>query len=87
MTAPGNITEETWAQVESSLNAGRKIEAIKILREATGLGLKEAKDLVDSHEAGLRDQFPDRFTAKASGCGGAALLLLALLVWGLMNII
>jgi large subunit ribosomal protein L7/L12 len=27
---------------------GRKIEAIKAVRDITGLGLKEAKDLVDS---------------------------------------
>lgn len=27
---------------------GRKIEAIKLVREITGLGLKEAKDLVES---------------------------------------
>ena len=32
---------------------GRLIEAIKIVREATGLGLKEAKDLVDQHREGL----------------------------------
>jgi large subunit ribosomal protein L7/L12 len=27
---------------------GKKIEAIKIYREATGVGLKEAKDAVDA---------------------------------------
>jgi hypothetical protein len=35
-------------QVIAAIGAGRKIEAIKILREETGLGLKEAKDVVDS---------------------------------------
>ena len=35
-------------QVIAAIDAGRKIEAIKILREETGLGLKEAKDVVDS---------------------------------------
>lgn len=35
-------------QVIAAIDAGRKIEAIKILREETGLGLKEAKDAVDS---------------------------------------
>ena len=35
-------------QVIAAVDAGRKIEAIKILREETGLGLKEAKDVVDS---------------------------------------
>jgi ribosomal protein L7/L12 len=34
--------------VESLVRSGRKIEAIKLLREQTGLGLKEAKDQVDA---------------------------------------
>ena len=38
--------------VLAALRGGNKIEAIKRLREATGLGLKEAKDLVEAHEAG-----------------------------------
>ena len=33
---------------------GEKIEAIKLLREETGLGLKEAKDIVDAIEAQRR---------------------------------
>jgi len=33
--------------VLQAVDAGRKIEAIKLLREETGLGLKEAKDEVD----------------------------------------
>ncbi|MCW5803307.1 MAG: ribosomal protein L7/L12 [Deltaproteobacteria bacterium] len=31
---------------------GRRIDAIKLVRELTGLGLKEAKDLVDVVAAG-----------------------------------
>lgn len=31
-----------------AVDAGRKIEAIKRLREDTGLGLKEAKDAIDA---------------------------------------
>ena len=38
--------------VLDALRSGNKIEAIKRLREATGLGLKEAKDLIEAHEAG-----------------------------------
>lgn len=34
-------------RVESVLNSGNKIEAIKIIREETRLGLKEAKALCD----------------------------------------
>lgn len=38
--------------VLAALDDGKLIEAIKRLRAATGLGLKEAKDLVDAHLAG-----------------------------------
>jgi ribosomal protein L7/L12 len=34
--------------VRQAAASGRKIEAIKILRGETGLGLKEAKDIVDA---------------------------------------
>jgi ribosomal protein L7/L12 len=42
---------ELPAHVLAALAGGQKIEAIKLLREATGLGLKEAKDAVDAAEA------------------------------------
>jgi hypothetical protein len=34
-----------------ALQRGNKIEAIKIVRKTLGLGLKEAKDLVEAHLA------------------------------------
>jgi hypothetical protein len=42
------ITQEVEAQVKAILDDGRKIEALKALRNATNLGLKEAKDIVDA---------------------------------------
>lgn len=46
-----NPTEAFYdPQVQAELAQGRKINAIKRVREITGLGLKEAKDLVDSWE-------------------------------------
>lgn len=39
--------------VDALLRAGRKIEAIKLVRERTGLGLKEAKDLCDERQRRL----------------------------------
>ena len=39
-------------RAQEALAAGKKIEAIKLVREATGLGLKEAKELVDRAGAG-----------------------------------
>jgi len=35
------------AEVEQLALQGKKIQAIKVLREQTGLGLREAKDIVD----------------------------------------
>ncbi|MBK8097085.1 MAG: ribosomal protein L7/L12 [Planctomycetes bacterium] len=40
-------------EVDALLRAGQKIQAIKLVRERTGLGLKEAKDLVDEREQRL----------------------------------
>ncbi|HEX8203856.1 MAG TPA: ribosomal protein L7/L12 [Isosphaeraceae bacterium] len=39
--------DELPGQVRALIAQGRKIEAIKAYREATGLGLKEAKDAVE----------------------------------------
>ncbi len=53
-------------EVQDALVSGNKIEAIKRLREATGLGLKEAKDLVEAHEAGLPVSMPVASTPAAA---------------------
>ncbi len=42
-----NLPEETRRRIEELVREGKKIQAIKELRDATGLGLKEAKDYVD----------------------------------------
>jgi ribosomal protein L7/L12 len=39
------------AAAAAALSAGRKIDAIKYVREAEGLGLMEAKQRVDAHVA------------------------------------
>ena len=41
------------AEVIQALQRGNAIEAIKLLRQRTGLGLKEAKDVLDAHQRGL----------------------------------
>ena len=38
------------SNVAAALSRGDKIDAIRLLREATGLGLKEAKDVVDVYQ-------------------------------------
>jgi ribosomal protein L7/L12 len=42
-----------------ALRGGNKIEAIRLLRQATGLGLKEAKDAVDSFEQGTKPRLDE----------------------------
>jgi large subunit ribosomal protein L7/L12 len=39
--------EKTEFAVELTASGDKKIQVIKVVRELTGLGLKEAKDLVD----------------------------------------
>jgi len=50
--AGGGAAAATEEQTEFSVNlkeaGAKKIQVIKVVRELTGLGLKEAKDLVDS---------------------------------------
>jgi ribosomal protein L7/L12 len=45
-------TEQLQAEIRRHLAVGNKIEAIKHYREATGVGLAEAKDAVERIEAG-----------------------------------
>lgn len=58
--AAGGAAAETSAeeQTEFSVNlkeaGAKKIQVIKVVRELTGLGLKEAKDLVDSAPAEIK---------------------------------
>jgi hypothetical protein len=52
---PVNTTPaDLQARVENLLQENRKIEAIKLYREETNLGLKEAKDAVDEIERKMR---------------------------------
>ncbi|MEY9928788.1 ribosomal protein L7/L12 [Catenulispora sp. GP43] len=44
----------TEAQVSALILAGKKIQAIKAYREATGQGLKDAKDAVEFMERSMR---------------------------------
>lgn len=44
-----NTNSELEPEVLAALNNGRKIEAIKALREARGIGLKEAKEQVEAY--------------------------------------
>ena len=70
-------------EIRALLEQRRKIEAIKLLRQHTGLGLKEAKDRIDAFE---RETMPPEARATGpSGSGGliagAVICILAILAW------
>ena len=52
------VEEKTEFDVELTEVGSEKIKVIKIVREITGLGLKEAKELVDNAPRVLRDAAP-----------------------------
>jgi ribosomal protein L7/L12 len=72
------LTSEQRESIANALYAGQKIAAIKQLRELSGLGLKESKEIIDRLEADLRRAHPEKFTVtRSSGLG--CLMVLALL--------
>jgi ribosomal protein L7/L12 len=58
LTSLGSIQglEDLRQQVSALLSEGQKIEAIKLYRERTGVGLKEAKDAVEAIQRGKQPQ-------------------------------
>ena len=85
-----DLTPEQRQAFAEALYGGRKIEAIKQLREMSGLGLQESKEIIERLEADLRATHPERFTTrskKRSGCLVLVILLfpVAVLVWFLLQ--
>jgi ribosomal protein L7/L12 len=69
--------DQALQEVSSLVRQGRKIEAIKRYREATGLGLKEAKDAVDALERRIN---PSAILAREVAMRRTLRLLLALAI-------
>ena len=61
-------------EIVSLLKQGRKIAAIKLYREKTGVGLKEAKDFIEGLATNLGIAAPPR-----SGCLGVIIFLVVIL--------
>ncbi len=70
--------EKTSFDVELTAAGDSKINVIKAVREVTGLGLKEAKDLVDGApgviKAGLSKDEAEAMKAKIEAAGGSVAL-------------
>ncbi len=71
--APAAAAEQTEFTVELVGFGDKKIQVIKVVREITGLGLKEAKDLVDAVpkpiKEGVSKQEADSIKAKLEEAG------------------
>ena len=53
--APAAVEEQTEFDVILTAAGGNKIQVIKVVREITSLGLKEAKDLVDGAPKAVKE--------------------------------
>ncbi len=82
------ITTEQVEEIAGALAGNRKIEAIKIYRQATGKGLKEANDFIQALIPRLKEQDPQRFAHLApagSGCASVVFLCLGLTAIGVIG--
>src|SRR6185369_3976648 len=52
------VEEKTEFDVVLTAAGGQKIQVIKVVRAVTGLGLKEAKDVVDSAPSPVKEGIP-----------------------------
>ncbi len=75
------LPDDATEAIKTALFEGRKIESIKLYRQVSGRGLKEAKDFVEALEEELRVSDPTRFVAgpRGKGCGVGLLATLVLL--------
>ena len=68
------VEEKTSFDVVLTEAGGQKIQVIKVVRAVTGLGLKEAKDLVDSApkpvKEGASQEEADQIKAQLEEAGG-----------------
>lgn len=74
--APAAVEEKTSFDVILSSGGDKKIQVIKVVRELTNLGLKEAKDLVDGApkplKTGVSKEEAETIKAKITEAGGQA---------------
>ena len=72
--APAAVEEQTAFDAILTSSGDKKIQVIKVVRELTNLGLKEAKDLVDGApkpiKTGVTKEEADTIKAKITEAGG-----------------
>jgi large subunit ribosomal protein L7/L12 len=63
--AAGAVEEKTEFTLELAAAGDQKIQVIKVVRELTGKGLKEAKDLVDGAPKVIKEKMPKKDAEEA----------------------
>lgn len=78
VAAAAPVEEKTSFNVELSGAGDNKINVIKVVRELTSLGLKEAKDIVDSAPKMLKENVSkeeaEEIKKKIEAAGGSAII-------------
>jgi len=74
------IPEDQLAAIKEAIFKGHKIQAIKLYRDTTNTGLKEAKDAADKLESELRAASPEKFAVGKAPSGGCLNILLILCI-------
>ena len=76
--AGGETEEKTSFDVELKSAGEQKVQVIKAIKEVLGLGLKEAKDIVDAAPSplkqGMKNEEAEEFKKKIEDAGGEAIL-------------
>ena len=62
------LTEETLSEISDAIINGEKIQAIKLYRDATGEGLKEAKEAIEELTSKLSERYPEIVKQQSGGC-------------------
>lgn len=68
------MEESKKAELADLILKGRKIEAVRLYRESTGMGLKDSKEAVEALEKEMREEIPEKFMTEPGGCAGVVLL-------------
>lgn len=75
LAAAGHLSAAQTAEIEAALARGQRIAAIKLYRDFTGVGLKEAKDVICELADELIRRDPTTYAKLASGRSGCASVL------------
>lgn len=68
------LSDDQAKEIAAAILAGNTIAAIKLYREATGLGLKEAKTAIDHIRAELAGEHPEALQKQKAGCAPIVIL-------------